>query len=93
MRNEYIEDIKEILKLTKEEKQHLKKSGIVYSLFSVAEISATIVFSCFKMPAEAVVCGLTSISCVLGTVYLKLEEKQTDKEIKKYEEKLRQFEK
>lgn len=86
------EDIKEILKLTKEEKQYLKKSGIVYSLFSVAEISATIVFSCFKMPAEAVVCGLTSISCVLGTVYLKLEEKQTDKEIKKYEEKLKDFE-
>ena len=92
MRNEYIEDIKEILKLTKEEKQHLKKSGIVYSLFSVAEISATIVFSCFKMPAEAVVCGLTSISCVLGTVYLKFEEKQTDKEINKYEKKLKDFE-
>ena len=93
MTKEQIEDIKEIIRLSKEEKQHLKKSGVVYSLFSVAEISATIIFSCFKMPVEAVVCGLTSISCVLGTVYLKLEEKQTDKEIKKYEEKLRQFEK
>ena len=86
------EDIKEILKLSRQERKTLKKAEVVYSLFSVAEISATLVFSCFKMPAEAVVCGLTSIYCVLGTVYLKFEEKQTDKEINKYEKKLKDFE-
>ncbi len=93
MTKEQIEDVKEILKLSRQERKTLKKAEVVYSLFSVAGTCATIVFSCFKMPAEAVVCGLTSISCVLGTVYLKLEEKQTDKEINKYEEKLKQFEK
>ncbi len=86
------EDIKEILKLSRQERKTLKKAEVVYSLFSVAGTCATLVFSCLKMPIVTVASGLTAISCALGAVYFRLEEKETTKEINKYEEKLKDFE-
>lgn len=92
MTKEHFEDVKEVLKLSKQERKNLKKAGVVYSMFSVAGICTTLVFSYLKMPMEAVTSGLTSVSCAVGVLYFKLEEKQVCKEIKRCEEKLKEFE-
>lgn len=81
MRDPYKIDLQEDLKLSLEDKKFLKNSQRVYKVLSFAELSATIAFSVFSMCIPAVACGLTTFATIVGVVGLKIEEKETDREI------------